>query len=196
MLITEAEPSQAEQHAARKKRYAITMGIRGVCIVLAAVFYQIVWLMLIFAVLGTVLPWIAVVMANDGPPKKRRATPHRYDARPDRVLESRAHPRHRRLTGSAGARPPDDLGRAGQPGVQRRGRVDRRASCSQAASSPGGERVPRAGGVDDVGRVRRPVHQHVARTPTARRRHPRLTATTGCRRGQRPGGVRGVARSR
>ena len=91
VLITEAQPSMAAQHAARKKRYAITMGIRIVFIVLAAVFYQIVWLMLIFAVLGTVLPWIAVVMANDGPPKKRLHV-NRYDARPDRVLESR--PRH------------------------------------------------------------------------------------------------------
>ena len=91
VLITEAQPSMAQQHAARKKRYAITMGIRIVFIVLAAVFYQIVWLMLIFAILGTVLPWIAVVMANDGPPKKRLHV-NRYDARPDRVLESR--PRH------------------------------------------------------------------------------------------------------
>ena len=88
VLITEAEPSRAEQHAARKKRYAITMGIRGVCIVLAAVFHTVLWLMLVFAILGAVLPWIAVVMANDGPPKKRLHVAH-YDARPDRVLESR-----------------------------------------------------------------------------------------------------------
>ncbi|MGY1804470.1 DUF3099 domain-containing protein [Blastococcus sp. SYSU D00922] len=88
VLITEAEPSLAEQHAFRKKRYAITMGIRIVFIVLAASFYQVVWLMLIFAVLGTVLPWIAVVMANDRPPKKKLHV-NRYDARPDRVLESR-----------------------------------------------------------------------------------------------------------
>lgn len=88
VLITEAEPSVAEQHAARKKRYAITMGVRLVFIVLAAVFYQIVWLMLLFAILGTVLPWIAVVMANDRPPKKRLHV-NRYDARPDRVLETR-----------------------------------------------------------------------------------------------------------
>ena len=88
VLITEAEPSLAQQHAFRKKRYAITMGIRAVFIVLAAAFYQVVWLMLIFAVLGTILPWIAVVMANDGPPKKR-VDPNRYDARPDRQLEAR-----------------------------------------------------------------------------------------------------------
>ena len=88
VLITEAEPSLAEQHAARKKRYAITMGIRAVCVILAASFYHVVWLMLIFAILGTVLPWIAVVMANDRPPKKKLHV-SRYDARPDRVLESR-----------------------------------------------------------------------------------------------------------
>ncbi len=88
VLITEAEPSRAEEHAARKKRYAITMAVRGVCVILAAVFYQIVWLMLLFAVLGTVLPWIAVVMANDGPPKKR-LSPHLYTGRPDRQLEAR-----------------------------------------------------------------------------------------------------------
>ena len=88
LLITEAEPSLAEQHAFRKKRYAITMGIRIVFIVLAASFYQIVWLMLIFAILGTVLPWVAVVMANDGPPKKKLHV-NRYDARPERVLEAR-----------------------------------------------------------------------------------------------------------
>jgi Flp pilus assembly protein TadB len=88
VLITEAQISAIEQHAARKRRYAITMGVRIVFIVLAAVFYQIVWLMLLFAILGTVLPWIAVVMANDGPPKKRLLV-NRYDARPDRVLEAR-----------------------------------------------------------------------------------------------------------
>jgi Flp pilus assembly protein TadB len=86
VLITEAQISQAEQHAARKKRYALTMAVRAICLVLAAVFYHVVWLMLIFAILGTVLPWIAVVMANDGPPKKR-VDPHRYTHRPDRELE-------------------------------------------------------------------------------------------------------------
>jgi hypothetical protein len=36
-----------------------------------------------------VLPWIAVVMANDGPPKKR-VDPHHYTHRPDRELEDPA----------------------------------------------------------------------------------------------------------
>jgi Flp pilus assembly protein TadB len=88
VLITEAEPSVAEQHAFRKKRYAITMGVRAVSIILAAAFYQVVWLMLIFVLLGTVLPWVAVLMANDRPPKKRLHV-NTYDARSERVLESR-----------------------------------------------------------------------------------------------------------
>jgi hypothetical protein len=88
VLITQAEPSLVEQHAARKKRYVLTMAVRGVSLVLAAVFYQTVWLMIIFAVLGTILPWIAVVMANDRPPKKKLDT-HRYvPPRPDRILEA------------------------------------------------------------------------------------------------------------
>ena len=88
VLITEAQPSLAEQHHARKKRYAITMAIRAACVILAALTYHVVWLMLMFAILGTVLPWVAVVMANDGPPKKR-VDPNRYPPRPDRQLEAR-----------------------------------------------------------------------------------------------------------
>jgi hypothetical protein len=90
VLITAAEPSLDEQHAARKKRYAITMGIRAVAITLAAVTYQYaLWLAMILAVLGIVLPWIAVVMANDRPPKHKLF--EGFHARSDRVLESRPH---------------------------------------------------------------------------------------------------------
>ena len=88
VLSTEAAPSLAEQHAARKRRYVITMGVRLVSVVLAAAFYQVLWLAITFAVLGTLLPWVAVVMANDRPPKKR-VDVNRYVApRPDRILES------------------------------------------------------------------------------------------------------------
>jgi hypothetical protein len=90
VLITDAHPSLLEEHAARKRRYVITMGIRALAIVTAAIVYStthIVWLVLTLAVLGTFLPWIAVVMANDGPPKSKQHV-HRYDARPDRTLEN------------------------------------------------------------------------------------------------------------
>ncbi|GAA4754789.1 DUF3099 domain-containing protein [Modestobacter marinus] len=89
VLITEAEPSQVDQHAARKKRYAITMAIRGVSLVLAAMTYTYsIWLMAVFAVLGTVLPWVAVVMANDRPPRKKIDMNRYRPPAPDRILES------------------------------------------------------------------------------------------------------------
>lgn len=70
ILITEAQISQDDELAARKKRYLITMTIRALCLVAAAVSIKIVWLALLFCALGAVLPWIAVLVANDRPPKK------------------------------------------------------------------------------------------------------------------------------
>jgi hypothetical protein len=90
VLITDAQPSLFEEHAARKRRYVLTMGVRALSLVLATVLYSathILWLVLFLAALGTVLPWIAVVMANDAPPKNKRQV-HRYNARPDRTLEN------------------------------------------------------------------------------------------------------------
>jgi hypothetical protein len=97
VLITDAHRSLQEEHAARKRRYVITMGIRALSVVGAAVVYastHILWLVLILALLGTVLPWVAVIMANDGPPKNKHA--HGYTPRPDRVLEN---PRARVIDG-------------------------------------------------------------------------------------------------
>ena len=92
VLITEAAPSLTQQHAARKRRYVITMAVRAVSLVLAAVFYQVLWLAVIFAVLGTVLPWVAVMMANDRPPKKKLDVNRYAPPRPDRILENPARP--------------------------------------------------------------------------------------------------------
>lgn len=91
VLITEAEPSVADQHAARKRRYVITMGIRMASLIAAALTYQVsIWLMAVFAILGTVLPWFAVVMANDRPPKKRVEVNRYAPPAPDRILENPA----------------------------------------------------------------------------------------------------------
>ena len=92
VLITDAQPSPLEEHAARKRRYAITMGIRTVSVIVAAVVYvstHLLWLVLVFAVLGTVLPWVAVIMANDGPPKSK-LRPRGYTPPSERVLENPA----------------------------------------------------------------------------------------------------------
>ncbi|MCU1612751.1 MAG: hypothetical protein JWO98_291 [Frankiales bacterium] len=93
VLITEAEVSRNEQLAARKKRYAITMGIRAASLILAVLLLHVVplWLDLGLAVLGTFLPGFAVVMANDRPPKKKLQVNH-YEPRPDRVLDNPTRP--------------------------------------------------------------------------------------------------------
>lgn len=89
VLITEAEPSLDEQFRARRRKYTIMMAIRAVCLVLAAVTYHTIWLMAIFVVGAVVLPWMAVLIANDRPPKKAQK-PNRYQGHPDpsRAIEA------------------------------------------------------------------------------------------------------------
>ncbi|MFD7656674.1 DUF3099 domain-containing protein [Actinosynnema sp. NPDC059797] len=89
VLITAAAPSYEEQHAARKRKYAIMMGARIPCLVLAMVFYQTWWLALAFLVLSVPLPWMAVLIANDRPPRKAEK-PHRF-VREHRAVEARSH---------------------------------------------------------------------------------------------------------
>ena len=92
VLITDAAISLQEEHSARKRRYLITMIVRALSLVAAAVVYtttHILWLVLVFAFLGTVLPWIAVVMANDGPPKSKQNV-SRYRA--ERTLDNPVRP--------------------------------------------------------------------------------------------------------
>ncbi len=90
VLITEAEPSYEDQLAARKRKYAIMMGSRIPCLLLAMVFYDTWWLALAFIVLSIPLPWMAVLIANDRPPRKSEKA-NKHDAE-RRALEAR--PRH------------------------------------------------------------------------------------------------------
>jgi hypothetical protein len=89
VLITEAQLSLEDQHNARRRKYAVMMAVRVVCLVSAAVFYKIPWLMAIFAIGAVVLPWMAVLIANDRPPKKATKV-NRYAGHPapDRALPS------------------------------------------------------------------------------------------------------------
>ncbi|CAN5285159.1 DUF3099 domain-containing protein [soil metagenome] len=86
VLITDAQRSRIEEHNARRKRYTITMGLRIVCLVFAAVFYQTVWLMAILVVLACVLPWMAVLIANDRPPRRAEKVNRYGHPAPDRAL--------------------------------------------------------------------------------------------------------------
>lgn len=70
-LITEAAPSLDDQHDLRRRKYLIMMSARIVCLLVAVLTYTIsLWLAAIFIVGGAVLPWCAVLIANDRPPKK------------------------------------------------------------------------------------------------------------------------------
>lgn len=69
ILITEAPQSPRAELQYRQRRYAITMGIRVVCLILVAVFHSTIWLWPIFAVGAIALPWVAVLLANDRLPK-------------------------------------------------------------------------------------------------------------------------------
>ena len=90
VLITDAARSYEEELAVRKRRYAIMMGLRVPCMVLAVVFYQIPWLAVTLLVLSIPLPWMAVLIANDRLAPKREKV-NRYA--PDRrSLEARDHP--------------------------------------------------------------------------------------------------------
>jgi len=92
VLITAAERSFDEQHAARKRRYLVMMGLRVPCLILAGVFYQIWWLALAFVVLSVPLPWIAVLIANDGPRRKAEKVNRYTSDEPVKRIESADHP--------------------------------------------------------------------------------------------------------
>jgi hypothetical protein len=71
-LITSAPESSDAEFDRRRKRYAVMMALRALCVLGAALSYHLsVVLAMVFVVGGIVLPWCAVIIANDGPPKKR-----------------------------------------------------------------------------------------------------------------------------
>ena len=76
LLITSAPESSDDEYDRRRRKYAIMMSIRALCVIAAACTYQIsLYLALAFMVGGAVLPWCAVLIANNGPVKKRVPTP-------------------------------------------------------------------------------------------------------------------------
>jgi hypothetical protein len=92
VLITEAAPSRDDQYAARKRKYMIMMGMRIPCLILAWVFIGTPWLAIGFVVISIPLPWVAVLIANDRPPRKAEEV-NRYrhvEERP--ALEQHDHP--------------------------------------------------------------------------------------------------------
>jgi hypothetical protein len=81
VLITAAEPAYDVQHRQRVRKYLTLMAFRIPALILAAVAYGmwhngLVSLLIIAASLP--LPWMAVLIANDRPPR-RSYEPRRFD---------------------------------------------------------------------------------------------------------------------
>ena len=86
-LITDAPESRDDEFDHRRKRYAIMMALRAVCVIAAAMTYRVsIVLALAFVVAGMVLPWCAVIIANDRPAKRRQQLTYRPDLRSERAL--------------------------------------------------------------------------------------------------------------
>jgi hypothetical protein len=83
VLITRAEAPYEEQHRERVSKYLTLMFWRIPALILAAIAYGI-WenglISLAIIVISVPLPWMAVLIANDRPPR-RAEEPRRYDSR-------------------------------------------------------------------------------------------------------------------
>ena len=88
LLITSAQESNDHEYDRRRRKYAIMMSIRGLCVIAAACTYQLsIYLALAFVVGGAVLPWCAVLVANNAPVKRRVVDPsYRPGAGSERAL--------------------------------------------------------------------------------------------------------------
>lgn len=81
VLITAAEPAYDVQHRQRVRKYLTLMAFRIPALILAAVAYGM-WhnglISLLIIAASVPLPWMAVLIANDRPPR-RSDEPRRFD---------------------------------------------------------------------------------------------------------------------
>ncbi|MBO4206668.1 DUF3099 domain-containing protein [Micromonospora echinofusca] len=86
ILITDAPRSQQDQLHSRQVRYVVMMSIRAVCVIAGAVLViveaPLLWLWLPLCGVGMILlPWLAVLIANDRPPKEEHRLVNRFRRR-------------------------------------------------------------------------------------------------------------------
>jgi Protein of unknown function (DUF3099) len=99
--ITDAPQSRDAERHYREVRYVMMMSIRIVCLILATILfsarapYAIVWVpILLFGI--TVLPWFAVILANDRMPRKAyRRVPRPADPATRALRAPEDEPEHR-----------------------------------------------------------------------------------------------------
>ncbi|WP_261557920.1 DUF3099 domain-containing protein, partial [Frankia tisae] len=70
VLITSASRSRQSDIDRRQLRYLASMLFRVICFVLAVVAFH-GWLRFVAVAIAVILPWVAVVFANGGPPPER-----------------------------------------------------------------------------------------------------------------------------
>ena len=74
VVITTAPENVDAEYEHRRRRYALMMALRALCVIAAASTYRLsIILALVFLVGGAVLPWCAVILANDRSPRARQA---------------------------------------------------------------------------------------------------------------------------
>ncbi|WP_111765093.1 DUF3099 domain-containing protein [Nakamurella deserti] len=73
VLITDAKESYQQQLSRRRKRYTLTMSMRIPFLIAAVLCIGTPWLALTLILLSVPLPWIAVLIANDGPARTQKA---------------------------------------------------------------------------------------------------------------------------
>ena len=87
ILITDARPSQDDQLRSRQVRYLVMMSVRAACLIVGAILVgldaPLLWLWLPVCAVGMVLiPWLAVLIANDRPVKDEHKFTNRFHRRP------------------------------------------------------------------------------------------------------------------
>jgi hypothetical protein len=75
-VITDARRSQHDQLRRREVRYVLMMSFRAVSLLAAAILVGVhaplLWLWIPICLFGmVVVPWLAVIIANDAPPKEK-----------------------------------------------------------------------------------------------------------------------------
>jgi hypothetical protein len=99
VVITDAQPSHDDQLRSRQIRYLVMMSIRAGCLILAAVLVATkppllaLWLVLCVTAM-VLLPWLAVLVANDRPVRPEHRLVHRAppSAEAPNTLRTRAEP--------------------------------------------------------------------------------------------------------
>jgi arginine exporter protein ArgO len=95
VLITDAARSQGDQLRSREIRYVTMMGLRVACLIAGAILISLkpplLPLWLIFCAAGMVLlPWMAVLIANDRPAKSKAERAAHQPRPAQRALDQQA----------------------------------------------------------------------------------------------------------